>query len=358
MRYTLSTFIILLALSIKLQAQTAVEYQNRIDTINNNIYKTFYNKQAGLYYETNNAANNKGNYSFLWPLCALVQAANEQEEANPSAKYIAPVMKAINKYYSARPPAPAYQAMVARKKVDSRFYDDNEWVAIALMDAYDRTHQKQYLDISKMIYKFLLKGHDQVGGGGFYWQEGKTKSKNTCSNGPAILVALHLYKATQQKAYLDTAVVTYNWTKQHLLSADDGIYYDAIRVPSMKVDSAYYTYNAGTMLQSAVILYNVTKDQKYLDDAQNLARSAEKYFYKDGKLPGGYWFNAVMLRGYMELYKVNNNKAQLQFIINDANRIWAQEWDDQGLVGAKKIKTLIDQAAMLEIYTRLMNADL
>src|ERR1700754_3912914 len=177
MRYTLSILIIFLMLAVTSQAQTAVEYQNRIDIINNNIYKTFYDKKADLYFETNNTADNKGNYSFLWPLCALVQAANEQEEADSSAQHIAPVMKAINKYYSARPPAPAYQAMVAKKRVDSRFYDDNEWVAIALMDAYHRTRQKQYLDVSKMIYKFLLSGHDQVGGGGFYWQEGKTKSK-------------------------------------------------------------------------------------------------------------------------------------------------------------------------------------
>jgi uncharacterized protein YyaL (SSP411 family) len=358
MRYTLSTVITLLGFALASRAQTAVEYQNRIDIIHNNIYKTFYDKRAGLYFETNNAADHKGNYSFLWPLCALVQAANEQEEADSPKQYIAPVMKAINKYYSARPPAPAYQAMVAKKKVDSRFYDDNEWVAIALMDAYHRTHQKSYLDVSKMIYKFLLTGHDQVGGGGFYWQEGKTKSKNTCSNGPAILLALQLYKATQHKVYLDTAVVTYTWTKQHLLSAADGIYYDAIRVPAMVIDSAYYTYNSGTMLQSAVLLYNITQDKKYLDDAQNLARSAEKYFYKDGKLPGGYWFNAVMMRGYLELYRIDNNKTRLQFIIDDANRIWTQERDEQNLLGTKKVKTLIDQAAMLEIYTRLMNAEL
>ncbi len=356
MRYTLSTVIALLGFAINSRAQMGVEYQHRIDIINSNIYKTFYDKKAGLYFETN-TARNQGNYSFLWPLCALIQAANEQEDADPSNQYIAPVLRAVNKYYSARPPAPAYQAMVAKKRVDSRFYDDNEWVAIALMDAYDRTQQKQYLDVSKMIYKFLLTGHDQVGGGGFYWQEGKTKSKNTCSNGPAILVALHLYKATQQKAYLDTAIVTYNWTKQHLLSAEDGIYYDAIRVPTMQVDSAYYTYNSGTMLQSAVLLYNATREKKYLDDAQDLARSAEKYFYKDGKLPGGYWFNAVMLRGYLELYNVDYNKARLQFIIDDANRVWAQERDEHNLLGTKKVKTLIDQAAMLEIYTRLMNAD-
>jgi uncharacterized protein YyaL (SSP411 family) len=354
MKHIILTLSLCFAVILNSRGQTAADYKSRVDIINKNIYKTFYDEKAGLYFETNDAVSNKGNHSFLWPLCALVQAANEMEVTEPSKSHMAPVMKAIDQYYSTQPPVPAYQAMVVKEKVDSRFYDDNEWVAIALMDAHERNHKKQYLDVSEMIYRFLLSGHDQVGGGGFYWQEGKTNGKNTCSNGPAVLVALQLYNATHQKAYLDMAIATYNWTKQHLLSPN-GVYYDAIKVPSMKVDSAYYTYNAGTMLQSGVLLYNITKNKKYLDDAQSVARSAEKQFYKNGKLPGGYWFNAVMLRGYIELYKVDKNKAQLQFMIDDANRIWAAERDDQSLLGTKKVKTLIDQAAMLEIYARLAN---
>ena len=357
MKNIISTISFCLAIVLNTTAQTTADYKSRIAIINKNIYDKFYDKKANLYLETNDPVTNKGNHSFLWPLCALVQAANEMEAGQPAKIYIAPVLKAIDQYYSAKPPVPGYQAMVVREKVDSRFYDDNEWVAIALMDAYARNHKKEYLHTSEMIYRFLLSGHDMVGGGGFYWVEGNKKGKNTCSNGPAILVALQLYQATHKKAYLDTAIVTYNWAKQHLLSPN-GIYYDAIRVPSMKVDSAYYTYNAGTMLQSGVILYNITKDKNYLDDAQNVAKAAEKHFYKNGRLPGNYWFNAVLLRGYIELYKVDKNKAQLKFLVDDANRTWAEEKDDQNLLGPKKVKTLIDQAAMLEIYSRLDNLKL
>jgi hypothetical protein len=354
MKNILLTIGFCLAIMLSATAQHTSGYKNRIAIINKNIYDKFYDAKANLYFETNDSAANKGNHSFLWPLCALVQAANEMEAGNPSKSYIAPVMKAIDQYYSAKPPVPGYQAMVVKEKVDSRFYDDNEWIAIALMDAYARNHKKNYLEISQMIYRFLLSGHDMIGGGGFYWVEGDKKGKNTCSNGPAILVALQLYRATHQKAYLDTAIVTYKWAKKYLLSPN-GVYYDAVRVPSMKVDSAYYTYNAGTMLQSGVLLYNITKDKKYLDDAQNVAKAAEKHFYRDGRLPGNYWFNAVLLRGYIELYKVDKNKAQLQFMIDDANRTWIEEKDDYNLLGPKKVKSLIDQAAMLEIYSRLDN---
>ncbi|GAA3994665.1 glycoside hydrolase family 76 protein [Mucilaginibacter dorajii] len=357
MKNTVLTLSICFSFALQSVAQTIPDYKTRIAIINKNIYDQFYDAKANLYFETNDPVTNKGNHSFLWPLCALVQAANEMEAGNPSKSYIAPVMKAIDQYYSNKPPVPGYQAMVLKEKADSRFYDDNEWIAIALMDAYARNHKKEYLDVSKTIYRFLLSGQDRVGGGGFYWVEGDKKGKNTCSNGPAILVALQLYQATHQKAYLDTALLTYNWAKQHLLSAN-GVYYDAIRVPSMRIDSAYYTYNAGTMLQAGAILYNITKNKTYLNDAQNVAKAAEKHFYKQGRLPGNYWFNAVLLRGYIELYKIDKNKAQLQFIIDDADRTWQQEKDDQNLLGPKKVKALIDQAAMLEIYARLDNLKL
>ncbi|TWR31162.1 glycoside hydrolase [Mucilaginibacter pallidiroseus] len=332
-------------------AQT-MDYAAATRQLHSNIYSRFFDKKQNLFLETTDSAENRENHSFLWPLCGLIQAANEMEVVNPNKSYISPVMVAIQQYYTTRPPAPAYQAMVVREKQDNRFYDDNQWIAIALMDAYDRTHRKEYLNISKTIYRFLLTGLNDVGGGGFYWEEGNFKSKNTCSNGPGILVGLRLYQATKQKAYLDTAVKVYNWTKSRLL-APNGVYFDNIRLPSQKIDSAYYTYNAGTMLQSGVLLYNITKNKKYLDDAVSVANAAEKQFYRNGKLRGDYWFNAVLLRGYLELYKVDKNKQRLQFFVADANRIWKDERDSKGLVGTKNVKRLIDQAAMLEIYARL-----
>lgn len=333
-------------------AAQAPNYKERVSIINKNIYQTFYDKAGSLYLETNNKEENKGNHSFLWPLTALLQAANEMEALEPNKQYIAPVMKAIQQYYAGRAPAPGYQAMVVKEKIDPRFYDDNEWIAIALMDAYARTHKKEYLETSKMIYRFLLTGHDQAAGGGFYWEEGNLKSKNTCSNGPGVLVALRLYQATKEKAYLDTAISVYNWTKKNLLSPK-GVYYDNIHVPSLKIDSAFYTYNAGTMLQSGVILYNITHDKKYLNDAVAVADGSEKVFYRNGKLPGNYWFNAVLIRGYLELYKVEKNKARLNFIKADAEHVWKNERDAQNLIGPRKIKSLIDQSAMLETYARL-----
>ena len=345
-------FFVLISITQSILAQPSQNaFAQHVKAIENNINERFYDAKSGLYVETTDSAKNDHPHSFLWPLCALAQGANEAD-ALYKTNTMQPVVKAINQYYSPRPPAPGYQAYVTAEKRDTRFYDDNQWVAIAYLDAYNRTHKPFYLKGGKEIDRFMMTGFDTLSGGGLYWEEDHKTSKNTCSNGPAILIKLQLYKITKQQLYLDTALLLYRWTNKWL-QAPSGLYYDNIKIPSLQISPALYTYNTGTMLQSNVLLYEITKNKTYLTEAERIAKAAKEHFYKNNKLPGNYWFNAVLLRGFIELYKVDNNKEQLQFFIDDAKRIWNDERDENDLLGEKKTKTLIDQAAMLEVYARL-----
>jgi predicted alpha-1,6-mannanase (GH76 family) len=71
----------------------------------------------------------------------------------------------------------------------------------------------------------MMNGFDTLSGGGLYWEEDHKTSKNTCSNGPAILILLQLYNITKEKPYLDTALLLYNWVNKYL-QASNGLYYD------------------------------------------------------------------------------------------------------------------------------------
>ena len=345
-------FLLLISCWIDSSAQVSkFEYLQRIKIIEGNIDRYFYLKDKGLYLE--NIGKTEKPYSYLWPLCALIQAKNETEVLK-NDQGMQPVMKAIDQYHTKEAPAPAYQSYVEKS---SRFYDDNQWIAIAYLNTYSRTKNKIYFDRAKEIYTWLLTGYDHKTGGGLYWKEDEKTSKNTCSNGPNILVSLELYQATKEKKYLDTALLVYNWTNKNLRGTD-GIYYDAIRVATLKIDSAAYTYNTGTMLESNVLLYKITKDKKYLNEAKFIAAAAEKRFYKNDKLPDHYWFNAVLLRGYLALYAVEKNASRLAFLINDAERIWKTERDERNLLGKETDKTLLQQAGILEIYARLATLNL
>jgi len=341
-------FFVAMFVGLNLRAQS-FSYIERIKTLNSNIASYLKDQKTGLYFETTDRIPKENKYAWLWPLCALIQAANEQETLEPRKKYMEPVMQAIEQYYNKKQP-PAYQDYVTSERLSERFYDDNQWIAIAYLDAYQRTLNPKFLQDSKMIYRFMIKGLDTAASGGIYWKEGDLSTKNTCSNGPAILVALGLYKATKDQQYLSTALDIYNWTYRKLESPE-GLFYDAIKVPSGQIDRAYYTYNAGTMLQANVLLYELTGDRSYFLKAQRLAVAAKAYFYKNNRLPGHYWFNAVMLRGFQALYAIDKDRKWIDFFIEDAERIWKNERDEKSFVG--KHKSLIDQAAMIEIYARL-----
>lgn len=328
------------------------DYKNHIDELYKNINTKLRNQKAGLYFETTDSIKKENLHSWLWPLCALIQGTNEMEALGLKGQYMLPVEKAIDQYYNDKPPVPAYQDYVMKERASSRFYDDNEWIAIAYLNAYDRNHKQKYLDVSKMIFRFIESGIDTVAGGGAYWKEGDKTTKNTCSNGPAILIALHLYQITKEQQYLTEALNLYKWTNTHLQSPE-GTYYDNIRIPSLTIAKSQYTYNTGCMLESNVVLYQVTKDQKYLLEAKRIGNAGKDRFFKNGRLPNEYWFNAVLLRGYIALYKIDKNKDWITFFETDANSIWNTERDADNLVGKKPAKRLIDQAAMIEIYARL-----
>jgi uncharacterized protein YyaL (SSP411 family) len=338
--------------NVKVKYYQHVMKGSHIHMLYDNINSRLKDGKTGLYYETTDSAKNENPHSWLWPLCAYAQAANEMEALEPGKDYLSPVEQAIDQYLSDKAPGPAYQDYVMKERASSRFYDDNQWIAIAYLDAYRRNHKNKYLEVAEMINRWMMTGLDTAAGGGLYWKEGDKTTKNTCSNGPGILVALQLYRVTKKKEYLDEALLLYKWVNAHLQSPE-GIYYDNIRLPSLKIGKATYTYNTGTMLQSNVLLYVVTGEAGYLAEAKRIARAARDHFFVNGRLPGNYWFNAVMLRGYEELYKVDKNPDWMNFFKADADAIWETERDANGMVGPKPERRLIDQAAMIEIYARL-----
>jgi len=322
------------------------------------ISKNFYDRASGYYVvviDTTKRENKDGylrKYTYLWSLCALYQAANEMEKLNPQAKLMAPLLKIMNDYYSAAPPKPGYTDYIMKLKPGERYYDDNEWIGITALDAFARTKLKSDLDQGKLIFNFIMTGYDDVLGGGFYWKEGSNASKNTCSNGPGILVALQLYQATHDKVYLDVALKTYKWTNENL-QAPLKLYYDNIRTKDRQIGKAVFSYNAGTMLEANLYLYECTGDKKYLNEANEIADSSLAFFYANGKFKDGYWFNAVLLRSYQHLLKHNNDMKYILGFKRCLDASLKDERNEKGLfTGKSGVRDLVDQGGMLEILAR------
>lgn len=333
-------------------------YKKELQSLQTAIDKNFYHKASGYYFVVVDPAQRENKngylreYSYLWSLCALYQAANEIEKLDPKAKLMEPLEKNLTNYYDPAPPKPGYSDYIMKLKPGERYYDDNEWLGITALDAYARKKQKTDLELGKAMYDFTLTGYDDVLGGGIYWKEGDKNSKNTCSNGPGILVALQMYQATKDKTYLDFALKIYHWTNEKLQTPDK-LYHDNIKTKDGKTDGPIFSYNTGTMLQSNVYLYEITGDKKYLQEANAIAESALSYFYGKDKFRDGYWFNAVLLRGYQHLLKYNKDTKYILGFKKGLDFALKNEKNEQGLFFEKKgVQNLVEQGGMLEILAR------
>jgi hypothetical protein len=156
-----------------------------------------------------------------------------------------------------------------------RYYDDNAWIALGLIEAYDLSRDPKDLARAKATVAFVLSGEDQKLGGGLYWREQKLESKNTCANAPGILAALRLYQITHDPALLTTAKRLYGWTKANL-QGKDGTYYDNIKIEPEKVEKVALTYNSALMIRDECTLYDITRDRTHLTEAARIADSGIK----------------------------------------------------------------------------------
>ncbi len=333
-------------------------YKKEMQSLQTSIEKNFYDKASGHYFIVLDTAQRERKngylreYTYVWALCALYQAANEIETLNPKANLMEPIKKEMNQYYDPAPPKPAFSDYIMKLKPGQRYYDDNEWFGITALDAYARTKKQSDLELGKMMYDFIMSGYDDVLGGGIYWVEGSKSSKNTCSNGPGVLVAIHLYQATKNKAYLDTAIQIFNWTNEKL-QAPSKLYYDNISTKDNTIGKAIFSYNTGTMLESNIYLYEVTGDKKYLTEANVIADSSLTFFYGRDKFRDSYWFNAVLLRAYQHLLKHNPDMKYIMGFKKCLDFALQNEKNTQGLfTGKDKVQDLVAHGGMLEILAR------
>ncbi|QES87131.1 glycoside hydrolase family 76 protein [Rhizosphaericola mali] len=316
------------------------------------IQDNFYIKDSGYYRENAKGVKSDNPVSYLWSLCALVQAEYDYSLQHKS-NHLTQVYNVIDKYYDTRLPAPGYASYSPILKQDDRYYDDNQWIGIAALDGYIKNKNLKLLEIGSTVYRFMVSGMDTVLGGGIYWVEERKESKNTCSNGPGILVALKMYSATNNKNYLDSAKLLYDWTMK-TLQDKDFLFWDNIHTKDHKIDSQKYSYNVGTMLESSAYLFQITKEKKYLNAALNMAKASDSYFLKDGKFKDDYWFSAVLLRGLKRLYSINKNPIYINHFSDAVKNALKEDWDaSRNIMGKNGNHNLVWQGGMLEMLCSL-----
>ena len=328
---------------------------------------------TATYLASEEQKNMPNQYSYLWPYSGTFSAVSALYEVTQDTLYKSlldkKVLVGLEEYFDTQRAPEAYASYIRTAPQSDRFYDDNVWLGIDFTDTYLATKEDKYLQKAKLIWKFIESGMDDNLGGGIYWCEQKKGSKNTCSNAPGSVLALKLFKATQDSAYLKRGEQLYKWTQAQLQDSTDYLYFDNISLNG-RIGKAKFAYNSGQMMQSASLLYQLTGKEEYLTDAQNIAQACHNYFFTDytpehGEAfrmikQGDVWFTAVMLRGFIELYHIDHNKTYLDSFNKSLDHAWEHARDEKGLFNTdftgnnrNERKWLLTQAAMVEMYARL-----
>lgn len=330
------------------------------------------NPKQQITYTANSDANlTQQEVSFLWPYSAMVSGCVSMYKISKADKYKELMDKQIKPgldlyWDNTRKPA-CYQSYPTFAGKNDRYYDDNDWIALDCCDYYEATGKQEYLDKAIALHRYIYSGWSDELGGGIYWCEQKRTSKNTCSNAPATVLCLKLYKLTKDEKYLKQAEETYEWTKTNLRDPEDFVYWDNINLEG-QIGYAKYTYNSGQMIQAGVLLYQITGKEAYLQDAQQTAKGAYEYFCRLQQTPKGEmrfypdspWFNVILFRGLKVLYQTDHNPTYIKAMIDNADFAWRWTRDSNGLFSndwsgnkSNQFKSLLENACMVELFAEI-----
>lgn len=214
-------------------------------------------------------------------------------------------------------------------------HDDMMWWIISLARAYQITGTEEYLNYSKSGFERVWnESYDAVDGG--MWWDFKKSGKNACINFPTVIAAATLYNITEDEMYLTKAKSIFEWGANNLYDSTKG------RVADNNVNGnkgwSDYTYNQGTFIGAATLLYKITGDSKYLHYAVKAA-DYTKMSMCDGNgimPPEGDWNEQGVLKaifGHYIMNLVNEGKQDqyLPWLRKNINLAWGNRDAARGI---------------------------
>jgi predicted alpha-1,6-mannanase (GH76 family) len=153
------------------------------------------------------------------------------------------------------------------------YYDDENWMALALLRGYSRNHDSKYLNRAKSLYSDIEAAWDTTccgaHPGGLWWDRPHTQ-KATAANAGAVITGVRLAAISGDASYLAFAKQVYAFWRANMVDPSTFAVFDHID-PSGTISKYNFTYNEGLMIGAAVELYGATHDAAYLADAEHIA---------------------------------------------------------------------------------------
>lgn len=228
----------------------------------------------------------------------------------------------------------------------NNFYDDEGWWALAWIDAYDLTHDRQYLTMAESIFADMAGGWDGVCGGGIWWSKDRGY-KNAIANELFLSVAAHLANrpVANPGQYLDWGKKEWKWFAQSGMINRASLINDGLAISKdsnaaascTNNGQATWSYNQGVVLGGLAELAKANSDASLTQAAHDIAGAAITYLVDgQGVLhdpcepncgADGVQFKGIFIRNLAALNASQPRPKYQSFIHTNASAIWN---DSQG----------------------------
>lgn len=342
-----------------------------------------FRNRTGLY-RRDSKLRPPGTSAHLWPfsraLVATLDLAGIGNELTgvDDTEAIQEGLAQLERYWDPSGDPPGYASDVRGTRIGGdRYYDDNAWVGLALVQL-ERMHPGSgYLDRAEELFRFAVSGWDQrasLNPGGVFWVEQgrglgtKNHDRNTVSNAPNAELGLHLRELRGRTAAAQGAIGAnemYEWVLTTLDasrgtdSPGTGLFWDKVRCDGT-LDKTLWAYNQGSMVGANVLLARMHHDMRdtYLHRAEAIGRKALKHFNEDGYDRQPPAFNAIFFRNLLLLHPVTGDDNLQADIVNHirlyADDAWCRRRDrhDRFHLSHGGV-TLLNQSALVQLLALL-----
>jgi hypothetical protein len=240
----------------------------------------------------------------------------------------------------------------------TKYYDDNDWVAIELVRMYQLTHAAALLGSAEGIMAFEMEGWEERPGlaceGGIPFSNADTNGeRNATTTAPAAELGTLLYKLTNNVAYLQFAEKAYEWVRS-CLQRPVSLYADHIGNRGV-VEPRLWSYNQGSMIGAGTLLYQATGNSAYLYQARQSAKAALEYFTPEKLGSESPFFVSVYFRNLLYLDSVTHDPPGPAIAQAYVNYAWEHLRGAHTIfvAGSPASAQLLYQAAIVQIYALL-----
>ncbi|MGI4789309.1 MAG: glycoside hydrolase family 76 protein [Janthinobacterium lividum] len=245
-------------------------YYQKAEEATDYIQAHFYDAAAKRYHPSFPVVSGQLPYDLMWGngvQFTVLAAATGQDPAKYRAA-LYDFTEGLTTYWDPEAPVPGYNAYCSGPNGTDKYYDDNEWMVLAYVEASQSTRDPKFLELARATQKFVLSGWDDKLGGGIYWKLDH-QSKNTCSNAPAAAGALRLAMVGGDPDQAAWGMKIHDWTNSKLQDSD-GLYWDNINLTG-EIEHHKWTYNTALMIRTDVLLFQMRHAPADLLEARRAA---------------------------------------------------------------------------------------